>query len=89
MDQALSFPTLFKEGRKMKDLMGCFQVCTLLIISFALAMFVGCDSGKKTIDQVTGNEAVKQYHKSKEDIDDIVDKQYERLNSISEDDIDE
>ena len=28
----------------------------------------GCDSGKKAVDEVTGNRALKQYEKSKEDV---------------------
>jgi len=67
----------------------CFHLCILLAMSFFIVMSIGCDSGKKTIDQVTGNEDVKQYQKSKEDIDNIVDKQTERLNSINKDETDD
>ena len=73
----------------MKELKDCFHFCTLLILSFIFVLSMGCDSGRETIDKVTGNEAVKQYQKSKEDIDNIVDRQSERLNSITEDDIGE
>jgi hypothetical protein len=73
----------------MKGMKDNFQFWILLILSLALAMFMGCDSGKKTIDQVTGNEAVKQFEKSKEKIDDVVDKQTERLNTVDEDDSDD
>jgi hypothetical protein len=55
-------------------------------ICFILGMLGGCDSGEKTIDEVTGNRAVKQYYKSREDIEKIAEKQSERLNSIPEDD---
>jgi hypothetical protein len=61
----------------------------LPLLSLAVAAFPGCDSGKKTVDQVTGNDAVKQFEKSKEKIDDIADKQSERLNGLREDDDDE
>jgi hypothetical protein len=73
----------------MKGMKDNFRFWILLILSLALAMFMGCDSGKKTIDQVTGNEAVKQFEKSKEKIDDVVDKQTERLNTVDEDDSDD
>jgi len=73
----------------MKGMKDNFQFWILLILSLALAMFMGCDSGKKTIDQVTGNEAVKQFEKSKEKIDDVVDKQTERLNTVDEDNSDD
>jgi len=61
----------------------------LLVILFGLAVFTGCDSGKETIDEVTGNRAVKQYHKSEEDIKDIADQQSERVGSIPEEDDDD
>ena len=61
---------------------------TVLVIFLSLSFFTGCDSGKETIDAVTGNQAVKQYHKSEKDIKDIADKQSERLGSIPEDDED-
>jgi hypothetical protein len=60
----------------------------VLIILFSLVSFISCDSDKETIDAVTGNEAVKQYQKSKENIEGITDKQSERLGSIPEDDED-
>ena len=60
----------------------------VLVILFSLVFFTSCDSGKETIDAVTGNKAVKQYQKSKENIEGITDKQSERLASIPEDDED-
>jgi hypothetical protein len=46
----------------------------------------GCDSGEKAIDEITGNRAVKQYHKSKKDIEKIADRQAERYESIPDED---
>ena len=69
----------------MNNLKKCFHLWILLALSFVFVISIGCDSGKKTIDQVTGNEDIKQYHKSKGDIDNVVDKQTERLNSINKD----
>jgi sortase (surface protein transpeptidase) len=45
-----------------------------------MGMFFGssCDSGQKAIDEATGNRALKQYQKSKEDIKKIEEKQKER-----------
>ena len=51
-----------------------------------LGMIGGCDSGKKAVDEITGNRAVKQYHKSKKDIEKIADQQAERYKSIPDDD---
>ena len=59
---------------------------TLLIALVGLGMIGGCDSGKKTVDEVTGNRAVKQYHKSKKDIDKITEQQAEKYKNISDDD---
>jgi hypothetical protein len=44
-----------------------------------LVMLWGCDSGEKALDEVTGNRAVKQYHKSKKDLEKVTDQQSERL----------
>jgi hypothetical protein len=54
-------------------------------VSVLMAGFVmlwGCDSGEKALDEVTGNRAVKQYHKSKKDLEKVTDQQNERLKSI-------
>ena len=51
-----------------------------------LSMIWGCDSGKKAVDEITGNRAVKHYHKSKKDIEKIADRQAERHKSIPDDD---
>jgi hypothetical protein len=66
----------------MKDLKWCSKFLVLLIVSFFLTGFIGCDSGKKTVEQVTGKETVDQYQKSKKDINDAVEKQSNKLNSI-------
>ena len=59
----------------------------VLLISLAsLGMIGGCDSGKKIVDEVTGNEAVKQFHKSKKDIGKIAVQQAKRHSSIPDDD---
>jgi hypothetical protein len=58
-----------------------------LLISLACSGIIGgCDSGKKTVDEVTGNRAVKQYHKAKKDLGKIADQQAERYKGIPEDD---
>ena len=58
----------------------------LLIALFSFCMISGCDSGEKVVDEVTGNRAVKQYHKSKKDIGKIVDRQAEKYSKIPGDD---
>ena len=51
----------------------------------SLSMIWGCDSGEKAVDEITGNRAVKQYHKSKKDIEKIADRQAERYKGIPDD----
>ena len=63
----------------------CFFMA-LVIASAGVGMIGGCDSGEKVLDEATGHRAVKQYHKSKEDIKKIADKQAERYKSIPGDD---
>ena len=63
----------------------CFFMALLIALA-GLGMIGGCDSGEKVIDEVTGNRAVKQYHKSKKDIEKIADQQAERYKSITDDD---
>jgi hypothetical protein len=58
----------------------------LMLALFTLSMIWGCDSGEKAIDEITGNRAVKQYHKSKRDIENIADRQAERYESMPDDD---
>ena len=58
-----------------------FSMASLLAF-VALSMIWGCDSGEKAIDEITGNRAVKQYHKSKKDIEKIADRQAERYKDI-------
>jgi hypothetical protein len=45
----------------------------------------GCDSDEKALDEITGNRPVKQYHKSKKDLEKVTDLQSERLKSIPDD----
>ncbi len=52
-------------------------------------MWWGCDSGEKAVDEVTGNRAVKQYHKSKKDIEKVTTQQNERLKGLPDDEKEE
>jgi hypothetical protein len=72
-DNITTFITFYK---------GLTSIFAVLVILFSLVYFTGCDSGKETIDAVTGNQAVKQYHKSEQDVRRITDQQSERLNAI-------
>jgi hypothetical protein len=63
----------------------CFFMALLIALA-GLDMIGGCDSGEKALDEITGNRAVKQYHKSKKDIEKIADQQAERYKSIPDDD---
>ena len=63
----------------------CFSMMVTLGL-VALGLIWGCDSGEKAVDEITGNRAVKQYHKSKKDIEKIADRQAERYKGIPDDD---
>ena len=63
----------------------CFFMALLIALA-SLGMIAGCDSGEKAVDEITGNRAVKQYHKSKKDIEKITEQQAERYKSIPDDD---
>lgn len=56
-----------------------------LLVMVGLVIFSGCDSGEKARDELTGNRAVKQYHKSTKEIGKIVDRQTEKYESVSGD----
>jgi len=60
-----------------------FQVW-MLVISFICAGFMGCDSGKDAVDDLTGNNSVKQFQKSEKDIDKAVQKQAERYKDVTD-----
>jgi hypothetical protein len=60
----------------------CRFFTLVLIVGVGFFMMGGCDSGEKVVDEVTGNRAVKQYHKSKKDIGKIADQQEERYGRI-------
>ena len=62
---------------------GIFAFPLMVLTSFCF--FVGCDSGEKAIDELTGKRAVKQYQKSKKDIEKIAEKQEERYNNFPDD----
>ena len=55
------------------------------LLMAGLVVLWGCDSGEKALDEVTGNRAVRQYHKSKKDLEKVTDQQSERLKSIPDD----
>ncbi len=57
----------------------------LVIVAVGFCMIGGCDSGKEAIDEATGHRALKQYHKSKKDIEKIAEKQAERYEGIPDD----
>jgi hypothetical protein len=58
----------------------------LLIGVVGAGMIGGCDSGEKVVDEVTGHRAVKQYHKSKKDLEKIEEQQAERYRAIPDED---
>jgi len=61
----------------------------MLVMTSALVVFFSCDSGEKARDELTGNRAVKQYHKSTKDIGKIVDQQTEKYQSVPDDEKEE
>jgi hypothetical protein len=64
-----------------------WHLCLCLVTHLTVAGLIilsGCDSGKKARDEVTGNRAVKQYDKSKKDIEKITAQQAEKHKGILE-----
>jgi hypothetical protein len=59
---------------------------SVLIALACFCMIGGCDSGEKVVDEVAGNRALKQYHKSKNDIENISRRQAEKYGTIPGDD---
>jgi len=59
--------------------------CVISLMSTALILLCGCDSGEKARDELTGNRAVKQYHQSTENVEKIVDWQTEKFKSVPDD----
>jgi hypothetical protein len=75
-------------GEDMKKRL--LRLCLVMqVMISALVIFSGCDSGEKARDELTGNRAVKQYHKSTKDIGKITDRQTEKFKSIPDDEKEE
>jgi len=68
-------------NHKRKSTSKAFLVICLITGGLVL---VGCDSGEKAVDKVTGNEAVKEYHKLKKDVEKIADEQAKRYEDLLE-----
>jgi hypothetical protein len=68
---------------KMKRLKNNLRLWIFAIALFAFFGMQGCDSGKEAIDDVTGNQSVKQFEKAKKDIDKAADKQSEKLKGLN------
>jgi len=62
------------------------RVITALLLATAGLGMAACDSGEKLTDEVTGNRALKQYQKSKKDIQKIADQHSERFQEILDQD---
>ena len=60
-------------------------LASTLIVLASFCFVVGCDSGEKAVDELTGKRAVKQYQKSKKDIENLAEKQEERYNKFPDD----
>ncbi|MFC1883363.1 hypothetical protein ACFL2O_01205 [Thermodesulfobacteriota bacterium] len=70
----------------MKILFRLFFLISTLLAVASFFLICGCDSGENAIDELTGKRAVKQFQKTKKDIEKIADKQEERYNKIPDDD---
>jgi len=53
-----------------------------IILGMAFSLLSGCNSGDKAIDEATGNRALKQYEKSKENLKAIGEKQKEKYQTV-------
>ena len=59
-----------------------FPLGVVLIALVGAGSIMGCDSGEKVVDEVTGNRAVKQYQKVEKDLKKLESQQAERYESI-------
>ena len=67
-------------------LLNCHRFFLMLLIGLAcLGMIGGCETGEQVIDEVTGNRAVKQYHKSKKNIEKAAQTQAQKYKRFQED----
>lgn len=57
------------------------RLILVLMIPAVLCIWTGCDGGKEAVDEATGNRAVKQYLKAKDDVERIAGRQIEKYNS--------
>jgi len=73
----------------MRSWKGRYLLAMLMIVLAGSGLTFGCDSGKKAVDEVTGNRAVKQYHQSKKKLDGIADQQAEKYKTIPGDEKEE
>ena len=65
-------------------------LCLVTLVMMAGTVIIsGCDSGEKARDEITGNRAVKQYHKSTKDIGKVTDRQTEKFKSIPDEEKEE
>ena len=80
---AISLCHAWKDRAMKKWILRFFFVTPLMMAGPVI--FSGCDSGEKARDELTGNRAVKQYHKSTKDIGKIVDRQAEKYQTIPDD----
>jgi len=80
-DGSLGIRRMFrmKPGKGHRFIKGLLMGCVMV------GMIGACDGGEKVVDEVTGNRAVKQYHKTKKDIDRIADQQSQRYDRIADD----
>jgi len=71
------------DNHKMKSKRRTKAFLVICLITGGLVL-AGCGSGEKAVDKVTGNEAVKEYHKLKKDVKKIADQQAQRYEDLLE-----
>ena len=69
----------------MKHVKGCRFLWSVFVGCAVVGMIGACDSGKDVLDEVTGNRAVKQYHKTKKDAERIAEQQAQRYEHLEDD----
>jgi hypothetical protein len=77
------YPSCAGKKAMKKHFLNLFVIMNVMIP--AVVFVVGCDSGEKARDELTGNRAVKQYHQSTKNVEKIVDRQTEKHKSIPDD----
>lgn len=60
------------------------QILVFFLSVILFSGLSGCDSGKKAVDEATGNRALQQFEKVKKDVKAIEEKEKEKYDAVSD-----